>query len=111
VVACIPAYVDDDGGARTVGAAHLDQVGWVWLLLLLLLLLLPSLRVLLRVLLSTHTRPHRPPNTHQTQVNRGAMGASGHLDADAIDLEQLEAAKRLEEAALREMEAPEGAQE
>jgi hypothetical protein len=39
------------------------------------------------------------------------MGASGHLDADAIDLERLEANKQQEEAALADMAAPEGAQE
>jgi hypothetical protein len=46
-----------------------------------------------------------------SQVNRGAMGASGHLDADAINLEELEAANKQEEAALADMQAPEGTQE
>jgi hypothetical protein len=45
------------------------------------------------------------------QVNRGGMGASGHLDADAINLEELEAANKQEEAALADMKAPEGTQE
>jgi hypothetical protein len=39
------------------------------------------------------------------------MGASGHLDADAINLEELEAANKQEEAALEQMKAPEGTQE
>jgi hypothetical protein len=49
-----------------------------------------------------------PPHT---QVNRGGMGASGHLDADSINLEELEAANKQEEAALEAMKAPEGTQE
>lgn len=39
------------------------------------------------------------------------MGASGHLDADTINLEELEAANKQTEAALEQMDAPEGAQE
>lgn len=39
------------------------------------------------------------------------MGASGHLDADSINLEELEAANKQEEAALEHMDAPEGAVE
>lgn len=44
-------------------------------------------------------------------MNRGGMGASGHLDADSINLEELEAANKQEEAALESMKAPPGTQE
>lgn len=53
--------------------------------------------------------PH--PYTLSKQVSRGGMGASGHLDADAINLEELEAANKQTEAALEAMKAPEGTQE
>lgn len=51
-----------------------------------------------------------PPKS-ASQVNRGGMGASGHLDADSINLEELEAANKQEEAALESMKAPPGTQE
>jgi hypothetical protein len=67
IVACIPAYIDKDGGVVSVGGSLGMDHG------------------------------------------RGAMGASGHLDADAINLEELERQGR-EVDALQDMEAPEGAQ-
>ena len=47
-------------------------------------------------------------SAHGTDPRRAAMGASGHLDADAINLEELEEADRAARE-LEEMEAPEGA--